>query len=196
MGMARTKGSDGSKTKERIRQKALELITRHGFEALTMRQLAAAAGLQVGALYYHFPDKQALLFALMEAHLSALLEVNQPDGETPTDRLKRFCQTNILFHVAHRQAGHVANNELRSLNRENLAAILKLRGSYEKRLRQVLVDGSAASVFDVPQPQLMSAAILGMLNEVCVWHRDGGTQTLEEVAEGYSKAAVRMARGE
>jgi AcrR family transcriptional regulator len=192
--MARTKGSDGTKTKERIRQKALELITRHGFEALTMRQLAAAAGLQVGALYYHFPDKQALLLALMDAHLTALLEANLPDGDTPADQLKQFCRTHILFHVAHRQGGHVANNELRSLNRENLAAILKLRGNYERRLRQVLVDGSAIGSFHIAQPQLMSAAILGMLSEVCVWHRDGGAQTLEQVAETYAKAAVRMAQ--
>ncbi len=193
--MARTKGSDGSKTRERIRQRALELITRHGFEALTMRQLAAAAGLQVGALYYHFPDKQTLLLALMDAHLTALLEANQPGGNSPAEQLKQFCRTHILFHVAHRQAGHVANNELRSLNRENLAAILKLRGHYERRLRQILAEGSAAGDFDIAQAQLMSAAMLGMLNEVCVWHRDGGAQTLDDVAETYAKAATRIARG-
>jgi AcrR family transcriptional regulator len=193
--MARTKGSDGGRTKERVRQKALELITRHGFEALTMRQLAAASGLQVGALYYHFTDKQALLSALMEAHMAALLEANQPDGEDPAQRLKQFCRNHIHFHVAHRQAGHVANNELRSLNRENLAAVLKLRGQYEKRLRHILSHGSEAGDFDIAQTQLTSAALLGMLNEVCVWHRDGGGQTLEQVAETFAGAAVRMVRG-
>jgi AcrR family transcriptional regulator len=193
--MARTVGSDGTKTRDRIRLKALELTARYGFDALTMRQLAAAAGLQVGALYYHFPDKQALLLALMEAHLGALLEANQPQTGDPTRQLLAFCGTHILFHVQNRQAGHVANNELRSLNRENLAAILKLRGQYEKRLRQILNDGVQAGQFEVAQTSLMSAAILGMLNEVCVWHRDGGAQTLGTVAETYAAAAARMARG-
>lgn len=193
--MARTKGSDGAKTRERIRLKALELVTRFGFEALTMRQLASAAGLQAGALYYHFPDKQSLLHALMEAHLAGMLEDNQPRAETPVEQLKQFCRSHILFQVAHRQAGHVANNELRSLNRENLGAILKLRGLYEKRLRQILQDGATRGDFEIIQPPLMSAALLGMLNEVCVWHRDGGAQTLDQVAETYAFAAVRMARG-
>jgi AcrR family transcriptional regulator len=193
--MARTIGSDGTKTRERIRLKALELTARHGFEALTMRQLAGAAGLQVGALYYHFPDKQALLFALMDAHLNALLETNQPGIGRPSDQLLAFCRKHIVFHVQNRQAGHVANNELRSLNREHLAAILKLRGQYEKRLRQILSEGVLSGEFDITQSPLMSAAILGMLNEVCVWYRDGGAQTLEEVSLDYAAAAMRMARG-
>jgi AcrR family transcriptional regulator len=193
--MARTVGSDGTKTRERIRLRALELTARHGFDGLSMRQLAAAAGLQVGALYYHFPDKQALLLALMEAHLSALLAANQSGGSDPERQLVAFCRTHILFHVHNRQAGHVANNELRSLNRENLAAVLKLRGQYEKRLRLILTDGVQAGQFSIAQAPLMSAAILGMLNEVCVWHRDGGAQTLDEVAETYAAAALRMARG-
>jgi AcrR family transcriptional regulator len=193
--MARTVGSNGAKTRERLRLKALELTVKHGFEALTMRQLAAAAGLQVGALYYHFPDKQALLIALMEAHLNSLLEANQLNGGDAEQRLVAFCRTHVLFHVRHRQAGHVANNELRSLNRDNLAAVLKLRGQYEKRLRQILTDGVQAGQFANAQTPLMAAAILGMLNEVCVWHRDGGAQTLEEVAASYAAAATRIARG-
>jgi AcrR family transcriptional regulator len=193
--MVRTIGSDGTKTRERIRLKALELTARHGFEALTMRRLAGAAGLQVGALYYHFPDKQALLFALMDAHLNALLEANQSGAAAPSDKLIEFCRQHILYHVQHRQAGHVANNELRSLNREHLAAILKLRGQYEKRLRQILNDGVLSGDFEIVQTPLMSAAILGMLNDVCVWYRDGGAQTLEEVAMAYAMTALRMARG-
>lgn len=193
--MARTIGSDGAKTRERIRLKALELTARHGFEALTMRQLAGAAGLQVGALYYHFPDKQALLLALMEAHLGSLLDANLPGAGEASDQLLDFCRRHILFHIQNRQAGHVANNELRSLNRENLAAVLKLRGQYEKRLRQILQEGVLSGQFQISQPPLMSAAILGMLGEVCVWYRDGGAQTLDEVAIAYAVTALRMARG-
>ena len=40
--MARTAGSDGERTEAAIREAAAQLIARHGFEAVTMRQLAAA----------------------------------------------------------------------------------------------------------------------------------------------------------
>ena len=42
--MARTAGSDGERTEAAIREAAAPLIAHHGFEAVTMRQLAAEVG--------------------------------------------------------------------------------------------------------------------------------------------------------
>lgn len=188
--MARTAGSDGKKTEAKIRQKALELIARHGFEGLTMRQLASAVGLQAGALYHYFPDKQTLLFSLMERHYASLPELAEGGGHA--DRLREFARQHILHNVAHRSASHVANNELRSLNRENFAAIMKMRSAYEKRLRAILSNGQAAGVFDIADLTLSCMALLAALEEVCVWFREGGRLTLEEAAERYAEMALRM----
>ncbi|MBL8582956.1 MAG: TetR family transcriptional regulator, partial [Rhizobiaceae bacterium] len=48
--MARTTGSDGEKTLSAIRDSAAALIARHGYEAMSMRQLAADVGVQPAAL--------------------------------------------------------------------------------------------------------------------------------------------------
>ena len=192
--MARTAGSDGKKTRAAIHAKALELIVRHGYEALTMRQLADAVGLQAGALYHYYPSKQALLSALVAAHLYSALEAADllaDDGAAPA-RLMAFARFHILHHILHRQANHVANNELRSLARENFAAVMKLRTAYEKRLRLILKDGAEAGQFDITDTQVTSAALLAMLNEVIVWFREGGKFTLEETAEIYAKMALKM----
>ena len=192
--MARTAGSDGKKTRAAIHAKALELIVRHGYEALTMRQLADAVGLQAGALYHYYPSKQALLSALVAAHLNSALEAADllaHDGAAPA-RLMAFARFHILHHILHRQANHVANNELRSLARENFAAVMKLRTAYEKRLRLILKDGAEAGQFDITDTQVTSAALLAMLNEVIVWFREGGKFTLEETAEIYAKMALKM----
>jgi AcrR family transcriptional regulator len=192
--MARTAGSDGKKTRASIHTKALELIVRHGFEALTMRQLADAVGLQAGALYHYYPSKQALLFALIEAHLNAALEAAAAltdTGEAPT-RLAAFARFHILYGVKNRQANHVANNELRSLARESFAAVMKLRKAYEKKLRLILKEGVEAEQFEMSDAQVTSAALIAMLNEVIVWFREGGKFTLEETAEIYAKMALKM----
>jgi AcrR family transcriptional regulator len=192
--MARTAGSDGKKTRAVIHAKALELIVRHGYEALTMRQLADAAGVQAGALYHYYPAKQALLVALIEAHLSAALEAADAladAGEAPA-RFMAFARFHILHHILHRHANHVANNELRSLARENFAAVMKLRTAYEKKLRLILKDGAGAGQFDINDEQVTSAALLAMLNEVIVWFREGGKFTLDETAEKYAKMALKM----
>jgi AcrR family transcriptional regulator len=192
--MARTAGSDGKKTRAAIHAKALELIVRHGFEALTMRQLADAIGLQAGALYHYYPSKQALLFALIETHMSAALEAAArltDAGDAPA-RLTAFARFHVLSGIANRQANHVANNELRSLDRDNFGAVMKLRAAYEKKLRLVLKDGAEAGEFEMTDSQVTSAALIAMPNEVIVWFREGGKFTLEETAEIYAGMALKM----
>jgi len=70
--MARTIGSDGEKTQNAIREAAVRLIARRGFEAVSMRLLAAEVGVQAAALYRYFPNKEELLFSLMREHMRGL----------------------------------------------------------------------------------------------------------------------------
>ncbi len=53
-------------TRERVFDAALALFRKHGFAATTMRQIAGAAGLAVGAGYYYFPTKEAILLELYQ----------------------------------------------------------------------------------------------------------------------------------
>ena len=192
--MARTAGSDGKKTRAAIHAKALELIVRHGFEALTMRQLADAVGLQAGALYHYYPSKQALLSALIAAHLHGALDAAEAlaDGGDAPARLMAFARFHILHGISNRQANHVANNELRSLSRDNFAAVMKLRTAYEKKLRQILKDGAEAGLFEMHDAQVTGASLIAMLNEVIVWFREGGKFALAETADIYAQMALKM----
>ena len=47
-------------TRDRILRLADPLFARHGYAAVSMRQVAGAAGVTKPALYYHFRDKEAL----------------------------------------------------------------------------------------------------------------------------------------
>ena len=72
--MARTTGSDGEKTEAAVREAAVNLIARLGYEAMSMRQLATEVGVQAAALYRYFPTKEDLLFTLMREHMDGLIE--------------------------------------------------------------------------------------------------------------------------
>src|SRR2546426_11085803 len=60
-------------TTERIVEAAVELIDRGGLEALSMRRLGAALGVEAMSLYRHFPSKTALLEAVVGRLLAELL---------------------------------------------------------------------------------------------------------------------------
>jgi AcrR family transcriptional regulator len=197
--MARTAGSDGQKTEAAIRDAAVNLIARHGYEAVTMRQLAAEVGVQAAALYRYFPTKGDLLFELMTGHMEALIkswETVRPEGGDTSERLEVFVGNHIRFHVERRHSTHVNNMELRSLSRERLSAILKLRGRYEKELRLILREGAEDGVFLVEDSTLTAMAIIQMITGVIVWFRPDERLTVEEVTQTYLAMTMRLVGAE
>lgn len=193
--MARTTGSDGEKTQAALREAALTLMARHGYEAVTMRQLAAEIGLQAAALYRYFPTKEDLLFTLMREHMEGLLAAwaeARPPSSDPEARLAAFVRNHISFHVARRHSTHVSNMELRSLSRERLSAMLKMRSTYEKELRQILREGAEAGDFLVDDPTLTAMAIIQMITGVIVWFRPDERLSVKEVAETYLGMTLRL----
>jgi AcrR family transcriptional regulator len=115
--MARKQGSTSEKTAPKVRASALRLIARHGYAAVSMRQIAKDVGVQAGALYLYTPDKQTLLFDLMQSHMNDLLAAWEatPRGATPTDALKAFTEFHIRFHLDRADAVFIAYMELRNL---------------------------------------------------------------------------------
>lgn len=57
-------------TRERLLDAAEELVTSGSIAGLSLRQLCTRAGFTLGAFYSNFADKEALLLAVMERHLS------------------------------------------------------------------------------------------------------------------------------
>ena len=58
---------------------ALKLLDAEGLDGLTMRKLGAALGVQGGALYRHFPSKEALLDAMADKLTEEFLADPLPD---------------------------------------------------------------------------------------------------------------------
>jgi AcrR family transcriptional regulator len=197
--IARTTGSDGEKTKAALREAAVSLMARYGYEAVSMRQLAAEVGVQAAALYRYFPTKEDLLFTLMREHMEGLIEAwdhASPPAAGPAERLAAFVGNHIRFHVARRHSTHVSNMELRSLSRENLTHILRLRTAYEKELRHILRDGAEAGVFLIDDVAMTAMAILQMVTGVIVWFRPDERLSVDEVAETYLSMTMRLAGAE
>jgi AcrR family transcriptional regulator len=61
--MFKTVTAKGEDTRERIYSTALALFRERGFDATTMRDIAAAAGMSLGAAYHYFPSKDAIVLA-------------------------------------------------------------------------------------------------------------------------------------
>lgn len=57
-------------TVESISEAAIQVLLSHGAERLTTTRVADRAGVSVGTLYQYYPNKQSLLFAVLEDHFN------------------------------------------------------------------------------------------------------------------------------
>jgi AcrR family transcriptional regulator len=65
-GRPKGRTSQGDAAKERLYATALRMIAERGYEATTLREIAAAAGVSAGLLYRYFPSKHAVVIALYD----------------------------------------------------------------------------------------------------------------------------------
>lgn len=84
-------------TRERIIRAAVELADANGVDALSMRKLGAALGVEAMSLYNHVANKEDLLDGLLDAILD---EMELPDPDGPWDH-----QLRVIAH-AFRRLGH------------------------------------------------------------------------------------------
>ena len=202
--MARTIGSNGEETAARIRGCALELIASQGFEAMSMRGLAAAVGVQSAALYHHFATKQALLADLMMSHMRNLLAAWQKAcadhmaGPTVSSsgRLDAFARFHIRYHISRPQEVFIAYMELRSLSPAHYNAVSELRRDYENLLKAILQDGVDDGSFQIDDIHVTAMAILAMLTGITTWYRPGGRLSASTLEMQYVAMVRRVALDE
>lgn len=185
--MARTTGSHSDITGPRIHDAALRLFARHGFAAVSMRRIAAEVGVQAGALYNYTPDKQHLLFGLLQNHMQDLLAQQPACGKNgdALAQLEEFTRFHIRFNLERADAVFISYMELRNLTPENFTTIEALRRRYEDMLETILRQGVASGVFAVPDPKIATLAVIAMLTGVGTWYRAGGRLSLEQVETIY-----------
>lgn len=163
------------------------LFARHGYAAVSMRQIASQVGVQAGALYNYTPDKQSLLYRLMRDHMQDLLAAYEALDhlDDPFDALRQFVGFHIRFHLQRPDEVFIAYMELRNLTPENFAEIESLRRRYEDALQAILHRGQSTGCFSAQDSKIVTLAVIAMLNGVMTWYRTGGRLSLDQVEQIY-----------
>ncbi|MTJ83622.1 MAG: TetR/AcrR family transcriptional regulator [Telmatospirillum sp.] len=191
--MSRTTGSHGPKTMEAIAKAGLRLIYEHGYEAMSLRHLAAEVGIQVGSLYNHISTKQDLLFGLLRTHMEDLLgdlDRALADAGGVEDRLRAFVGFHVHYHIARKREVFICYSELRSLDPDHYEVIVGLRRDYERRLIAILEQGAAEGRFAGGDAAVAAYGILAMLTGVCNWFRPRGRLGADEVVALYTRMVL------
>jgi AcrR family transcriptional regulator len=146
---------------------AIALMGEHGYEGTSTRDIAAAAGVSVAALYYHFPSKLDLLREFLdEAHDVVLARVERDVESAGADHRARLDAAvgALIWSSLHdswaRRATVVAWRELGRLAPADRKTVARKRDAITALIEQVVRDGEAAGAFHCADPAASARAIL------------------------------------
>ena len=179
--------------KREILRAAAAVFRRQGLHATGMRDIAAAAGMAVGNLYYYFADKQALLAFCQEDALAGLLDLaTRVRGESlPADQRLWLLVVGHMLRLHEATPGAIAHLDVDGLAPDARAEVLAQRDAYEETFREVVRQGAEEGLFRRVDPKLAALTLLGALNWTAQWYRPGGGKTARELGEEMADLLVR-----
>ena len=93
-------------TRARILEAALRVFRERGFERATMREVAAEAGVAIGAAYYYFESKEAIVMAFYErsqGEMKPALEATLARSRTLETRLRGIIEEKFACFAPNRK---------------------------------------------------------------------------------------------
>ena len=176
---------------------AARLFRRQGFDGTSTRDIALASGMQSGSPFYHFENKQALLFAVMQEGLvraidtqaqtlQALRHSRLEAGLPPPDAKAQFsCLLQRHFEVLLGEGSDfipVMLYEFRSISDAQRQVINELQRQYESAWLPILQALHEQGAIKAPI-KLARLLIFGALNWSVKWYQAEGGATQDQLCE-------------
>lgn len=151
-----------ARTRQALTAALAELMQTRAFDTITLADIAAAAGVGRTAVYNHFPDKESLLFALMEDETAAYL-VRLREALTgvtdPVEQLRVYVRQQATLSHPY----HVGPALRQAVSRDAVARLREHAAMVEETLRGILGAGIAAGLLPDQDVDVVIRLIHGCL---------------------------------
>lgn len=173
------------------------LFRERGYERTTVRDIAAAVGIQSGSLFHHFASKEDILKAVMidvirfntERMTAALAAARDPQA-----RLRALIACELESIVGDtREAMAVLVHCWDSLSKDRQVEVLALRKVYEALWLDALQDAAKHALIRV-DPFVLRRLIAGMISWSNTWFDPRGPMSFDELVDTVLQLVLRPNR--
>ena len=187
---------EGATLRRELIAKSAKLFREQGYERTTVRDIAAAAGIQAGSWFYYFKTKQDILAAVMEEGMSsslARIEALQVDNLPAREAFHALVSTHLRTML---KPDHdfipVLLYEWKSLDAGARGNIIALKDRYEVIWDSVIARLQASGEWPSPTP-IDRLLMFGALNWIIQWYKTKAGLSFDVLVEHAVTFSLRTA---
>ncbi|HCT75638.1 MAG TPA: TetR family transcriptional regulator [Micromonosporaceae bacterium] len=171
----------------RVLAAAEELFAEQGYDATSVQQVVARAGVTKGAMYHYFSAKEDLLFeiynSLLTEQLSGLDRILAQQHDAATS-IREIIDDLIVTTAARARGVAIFGREASRLDQERWHALQADWRRYQDSVRKVIRDAQEEGTFvSSASPEVVSWSIFGFVNDLHTWYRPDGPKTAAVIAK-------------
>jgi len=184
--VARTRSEAYPENRQLILDRAAELFAARGFPRASIAELAKACDFSKAWLYHYYDSKEAILFAMLDAHMRELKRVSDAalaSSDDPSTQFRAFIRANIAIYAAAPAKHVVLMNDLdylppaqresiRQMERDLVATVTALLGR---------LNPAATARLELQKPYAM--LFYGLINWTYIWYDPEGPVAPDRLAE-------------
>ncbi len=175
--------------REEILATAAEVFARQGYHATTVREIADAAGMLAGSLYYHFDSKESMVDEILSGFLTELWEAYQAvldAGLGPRETVEELVRESVRQIDRHGHAVAIYQRERGLASEPRFKYLNESQERFESAWLETLRRGVATGAFRADLDVRLAYRFLRDTVWVAAsWYRPGGRLTADELASRY-----------
>jgi AcrR family transcriptional regulator len=173
-------------TKEIIIEKATDLFYKHGFVKASIRDIVRSVGVTNSTVYFHFKNKDEILYCIIEDIGSVLLKnlrAASQKYQDPVDCLREMIFKQVCLTKEKRKELKIYMEEQyqlqTALRNKAIRQHRQLYDIYYNKICEILDKGLGRQI----DKTVMTFGIIAMVNWAYRWFIDNGRLSIEDVAE-------------
>ena len=157
--------------KKQIIKAATKIFARKGFHQAKMDEIAEAAKVAKGTLYYNYASKSTLFAATVTSGMEEIMDKISRDLESDLPFMEHFrllISNTIRIYLKNKAVIRIYVNELSSgIDKEALAEIKKVRRRFLRFVTDTLQAGQEMGYLKPLHRQISATLLVGMVDALC-----------------------------
>ncbi|MDA5092606.1 TetR/AcrR family transcriptional regulator [Aliiroseovarius sp. KMU-50] len=179
--MPRGIARDHEEKRAAIRKGAAAYFAEHGFDRASMTGAAKHCGVSKALIYHYYDSKEALLYDILDNHLSSLVE--EVEAAPETDGLRGLVRA-ILTAYKGADAEHKLQLDALSVLEPQLQKnLFDLQRRLIDMMGEALKSAAPDALEDGAKLRPVTMSVFGILNWYYMWNRPGQGLNREEYAD-------------